>query len=651
MASTIPITGVKASMDDCIRALMVLSDGAEKQFLEFVEQLEVWLTERVVHKKELVRLQTELIKSQSEVTRLEKLLKNAQHMFGMEKEKRIAAQRQVQQIHQMMESFKMSNHKSGTATSRVDDSHHDQLLSQLSLTLEQGNILGALTAPDGRHLGSSRAGGESPAVALSTIDEHGDTLDAVSDIDLTEGDDLDNSSILLRSDNSFNKDEVTPATVRKRRSSGRKRVSAPDEDHDHNRRKVPRHAQQTEVKLSSGGLYPDLPPVYPPTAPPLSAADEWVTTPTAPKRLAPQPPTPQIGTPTSQFSTPPQSSPLLRSHLSASRVQRPHCFTTKMMYMSEYCQPCGKRIKFGKQVLKCRDCRAVCHPECRSAVPLPCVPTACTPGSKQSSVSHHCTSMMWHSSVSHYCTSMMWQSSGSIADYTPAVSPMVPSLIVHCSMEIERRGFTELGLYRVSVLERDVRALKEKFLRGKGVPCLNNVDVHVMCNAVKDFLRCLKEPLITHSLWQEFVSSANKRDEADWEAALYQCIAELPQPNRDTLAWMILHLQRVGEAKECKMPTANLAKVFGPTLVGYSVSDPEPHMILQQTSDQQIVMNKLLEISRDYWETFISITDENMFCGQTNVDFGHIKTPDTGRSNRRKSIITRTPLIRGVSAH
>lgn len=40
----------------------------------------------------------------------------------------------------------------------------------------------------------------------------------------------------------------------------------------------------------------------------------------------------------------------------------------------ESCVPCGKRIKFGKISLKCRDCRVVTHPECRERCPLPCIP-------------------------------------------------------------------------------------------------------------------------------------------------------------------------------------------------------------------------------------------------------------------------------------
>lgn len=44
------------------------------------------------------------------------------------------------------------------------------------------------------------------------------------------------------------------------------------------------------------------------------------------------------------------------------------------MIKPESCVPCGKRIKFGKISLKCRDCRVVSHPECRERCPLPCIP-------------------------------------------------------------------------------------------------------------------------------------------------------------------------------------------------------------------------------------------------------------------------------------
>jgi Rac GTPase-activating protein 1 len=86
--------------------------------------------------------------------------------------------------------------------------------------------------------------------------------------------------------------------------------------------------------------------------------------------------------------------------------------------------------------------------------------------------------------------------------------------------------------------------VQEKFLRGKGVPNLSNIDIHVICGAIKDFLRSLLEPLVTHTLWQDFVKAALTCDRDDARAAMIQAISELPQPNRDTLAFLVLHLQR-----------------------------------------------------------------------------------------------------------
>lgn len=43
---------------------------------------------------------------------------------------------------------------------------------------------------------------------------------------------------------------------------------------------------------------------------------------------------------------------------------------------------------------------------------------------------------------------------------------------------------------------------------------------------------------------------------------------------------------RVAQSRECKMPTANIAKVFAPTLVGYSSPHPEPVQMLSEAKVQ-----------------------------------------------------------------
>lgn len=67
----------------------------------------------------------------------------------------------------------------------------------------------------------------------------------------------------------------------------------------------------------------------------------------------------------------------------------------------------------------------------------------------------------------------------------------------------------QTGLYRVSGSDRVVKELKEKFLRGKTVPLLSRVeDIHVITGLLKDFLRNLKEPLLTFRLNRAFMDAA-----------------------------------------------------------------------------------------------------------------------------------------------
>ncbi|TRY86662.1 hypothetical protein DNTS_005012 [Danionella cerebrum] len=305
---------------------------------------------------------------------------------------------------------------------------------------------------------------------------------------------------------------------------------------------------------------------------------------------------------------------------------RLHEFVSKTVIKPESCVPCGKRIKFGKISLKCKDCRVVAHPECRERCPLPCIPSMIGTPVKSGE--------------------------GTLASFVSSTSPMIPSLVVHCVNEIEQRGLRETGLYRVSGSDRVVKDLKEKFLRGKTVPLLSKVeDINAITGLLKDFLRNLKEPLLTFRLNRPFMDAAELSDDDNSIALMYQNISDLPQPNRDTLAFLIIHLQRVAQSKETKMDCSNLARIFGPTIVGHSVPDPDPMTILQDTKRQAKVVERLLALPVEYWSQFM-ISDnahahnDQMIIENTNVHatpdqkmsmFGPLTTPDQQMSKTPSS--------------
>lgn len=66
---------------------------------------------------------------------------------------------------------------------------------------------------------------------------------------------------------------------------------------------------------------------------------------------------------------------------------------------------------------------------------------------------------------------------------------------------------------------------------------------------------------------------------------------------------------RVAECAECRMPAANLAKVFGPTIVGYSSTEGEPMQMFAETAKQQKV--QLVSI---VLYGFLQVVSVKFFC-------------------------------------
>ncbi|GAA6081763.1 rac GTPase-activating protein 1 isoform X1, partial [Tachysurus ichikawai] len=96
-----------------------------------------------------------------------------------------------------------------------------------------------------------------------------------------------------------------------------------------------------------------------------------------------------------------------------------------------------------------------------------------------------------------------------LESFCPSAPPRIPALIIQCVREIERRGLEEKGLYRVPGGERAVKELRERYLSAKAPLLLHRVDeIHVVCGLLKDFLRKLREPLVTFKLHKTFMGAA-----------------------------------------------------------------------------------------------------------------------------------------------
>lgn len=294
----------------------------------------------------------------------------------------------------------------------------------------------------------------------------------------------------------------------------------------------------------------------------------------------------------------------------ARKYKRSHLFKAQVILNSELCAHCDKRTKFGKMVMKCRECDLVVHTECKDVLQRPCYPAFNFP------------------------------TQGKICDYVLADSPQIPPILQMVINEIEQRGILshEVGLYRVNGSDSQIKQLKEKLIKRHQMPDLRKInDVHVLCSFVKDFLNNLNEHLVTYESWYRFTKACEIQNEIDRISTLEEAILDLPDANRDTLSFIILHLQRISETPECKMPVSNIARVLGQSIVGNSSPNAPNVDIINEVRLQHQVVENLIKIPSSFYQSFIDGSgDQNQYRLFRNTT----KTPEHMKKSRTAVVLS-----------
>ncbi|TWW61686.1 rac GTPase-activating protein 1-like [Takifugu flavidus] len=527
-----------------------LNESIEPQFIQMAVNFEDCRKKWMRTDEELVSCKEVLAKVETERGALEVKLKHARNQVDVEIRRRQKAEAVYEKLERQLQLIKelLTSDSSGNSVHLSEE-------QRSALAFLSSHSEAAQAAKN--NLNSSRR--------LTTIDE---STSLLSDISYDQTDDsLDWDSSVMRTvrlrkrqkrRSSRRLPEVPPQALKKPRSTGRTAERMNESIVTKTTITLPVNGRALEAVSTIETV-----PYW--TRSRKSAAQTWADTTT----------TDQSETASEAPSTP-VSQPL---HLQTPGGGKKHHFIPKTVIKSEFCVACGRRTKFGKMCLRCQDCRVVTHPECRDRCPMPCNPIAISTPMKTTEVT--------------------------LADFAPVTSPQIPALVIYCIKEIEQRGLHEVGLYRLSGPERLVKQLKEKLVRGKTLPSLSKIeDINVITGVLKDFFRRLPEPLLTFQLNKAFFEAAEIMDDGNSLAMMYRAISELPRPNRDTLACLMIHLQKVSQSIDTKMDVRNLARVFGPTLVGHAVPDPDPMTILNDTSRQPKVIERLLSIPSKYWDQF-----------------------------------------------
>ena len=130
------------------------------------------------------------------------------------------------------------------------------------------------------------------------------------------------------------------------------------------------------------------------------------------------------------------------------------------------------------------------------------------------------------------------------------LNSMAFTFLKDCLQELETRGLTDQGLYRVGgVVSKVKKLLNEGLLATSSGKC-NPLDLSdpkqweskTIASAVKQYFRDLNKPLMTHQYYVNFVEAVKQDSEASRLEHLLATMKKMPVANREMLKVLIRHL-------------------------------------------------------------------------------------------------------------
>uniref|UniRef100_A0A3P8VDK1 Rho GTPase-activating protein 42 n=1 Tax=Cynoglossus semilaevis TaxID=244447 RepID=A0A3P8VDK1_CYNSE len=195
------------------------------------------------------------------------------------------------------------------------------------------------------------------------------------------------------------------------------------------------------------------------------------------------------------------------------------------------------------------------------------------------------------------------------------------NFVRNCIDLVEKRSLNTMGLYRIGGVNSKVQRLMTTVFSPRAPVDMvldpETWDNKTITSGLKNYFRCLCEPLMTFRLHQEFILAAKSDDQNVRVCAVHALIHKLPDRNKEMLELLIKHLVTVSKQNQYNLMTvSNLGVIFGPTLMR---SQEETVAAMMNIKFQNIVVEILVE---NFNKIFQQPPDPNVSVPQPQSHLG-----------------------------
>ncbi|XP_003385510.1 PREDICTED: rho GTPase-activating protein 17-like [Amphimedon queenslandica] len=153
-----------------------------------------------------------------------------------------------------------------------------------------------------------------------------------------------------------------------------------------------------------------------------------------------------------------------------------------------------------------------------------------------------------------------------LLDHLKLTERTISYVIEECCLELRRRGMKMEGIFRLAASAAKLKLLKNAFDAASAD--VSTHDPHTVAGALKQYLRELPDPILTHELHADWVAAAGVANEGERMQQLWSVTQNLAPENRENLRYLMWFLHDLSKYHEhTKMNVNNIAIVIGPNLL------------------------------------------------------------------------------------